>query len=183
MFTVVRGFRLLLLVCLVSFANAAPCAAEETTSDVPQRACGTVQWSGDLRSYVTRMLTRSPTFRAQYDRIVGRPGVIVSARLDATIANRSFNARSIIRRYDSGLIVVEMSLAPGSRVEEYIAHEFEHIVEQLEGVDLAALARRGARDVWFSGGAQIETSRATRAGKIVMDELRSRSMHPDNLVE
>jgi hypothetical protein len=164
-------------------ALSAPLSAEEAPrASQPERPAGTVSCSADVQSHVSHMLAHSPTFRAQFQRVVDHSGVIVSATLDPTIAARPFSARSTIRRYDSGLVVVEMALAPGPRVEEYIAHEFEHVLEQLEGLDLATLARRGAPGIWFSTGSLIETDRATRAGRTVMDELRTR-WRPDNLVQ
>jgi len=51
---------------------------------------------------------------------------------------------------------------------ELIAHEIEHIVEQLDGVDLEAQAGNGA--VWSSGHRTFETRRAIEVGRRVARE-------------
>ena len=57
--------------------------------------------------------------------------------------------------------------------EELIAHEFEHIIEQLDGVDLAARAALRHTGVTPIGHAadMFETTRAQRAGLKVVSEL------------
>jgi hypothetical protein len=68
--------------------------------------------------------------------------------------------------------VADVVIAPGSESGEWIAHEFEHILELLDGRNLAQLARNLASDVWYSDSDVIETDRAIRAGHIVRDEMR-----------
>ena len=64
-----------------------------------------------------------------------------------------------------------MAIAPGSHPGEWIAHEFEHILELLDGRNLPQLASNHAKDVWYSGSDTIETDRAIRAGRTVRDEM------------
>jgi hypothetical protein len=183
MFTVVRRFRLILALVSTVAAVATPCRAAGGDTTLPAASLGSVQFAPELRAYVDRMLAHSATFRAQYQRVVEHPGVIVSGRFDPTINERTFRALSTIRRYDSGLLVVSMAISPSAHVDEYIAHEFEHILEQIEGLDLPELARRHSAGIWFSGPSLIETSRAVRAGRAVSDEMRARDPRPDNLVQ
>ena len=58
-------------------------------------------------------------------------------------------------------------------MEELIAHEFEHIIEQLDGVDLAAHAAQRHTGVFAIGHRRdiFETMRAKRAGRKVVSEL------------
>ena len=58
-------------------------------------------------------------------------------------------------------------------MEELIAHEFEHIIEQLDGVDLAAHAAQRHTGVTAIGHRHdiFETMRAKRAGLKVVSEL------------
>ena len=130
-----------------------------------------IQVVPELRTDVADMLQRSPTFLAQYRRIAESGSIVVGVRIDPTLCGSSFRARTTFRRYKSGLIVVEVSIGPGSKQAEWIAHEFEHILEQLDGRNLTELARANAKDVWYSGGDVIETGRAIRAGRAVRDEL------------
>jgi hypothetical protein len=56
---------------------------------------------------------------------------------------------------------------------ELLAHELEHIIEQLDGIDLAAkaaVARSGVREC-VDGS--FETSRAVRVGTLVALEARA----------
>ena len=58
-------------------------------------------------------------------------------------------------------------------MEELIAHEFEHIIEQLDGVDLGAHAAQPHTGVTAIGHRRdiFETMRAKRAGLKVVSEL------------
>lgn len=143
----------------------------------------TIRISRELRPHVEAMLETSETFRQQFARIAAAPKLIINARVDLTFMQRGFRARSCMRRYDSGLLVVSMEIGPGGMQAEWIAHEFEHVIEQLDGLRLPALAARGRSDTWFSSGEMVETKRATRAGRTVADEMRARRDRSDKFVE
>ena len=130
-----------------------------------------IQVVPELQADIEDLLQRSPTFRAQYRRIADSGSIVVGIHVDPRLCGSSFRARTTFRRYKSGLIVVAVSIGPGSKQAEWIAHEFEHIIEQLDGRNLTALARANAKEVWFSGGDVIETRRAIRAGHAVLEEL------------
>lgn len=182
MSTVVRWFQLSLAVAVVSSLSS-PCHADDPAARPARAQTATMEFSPEVRALVDRMLAQSATFRSQYQRLVEHVPLVVAATLDPTISHRPFRARSTIRRYTTGLVVVQIAIAPGSRIDEYIAHEFEHVLEALEGVHLSDLARRGTAGIWFSGENLIETSRATRAGRAVTDEMRAHERRPDNLVQ
>jgi hypothetical protein len=157
--------------------------AAETFLRPGEVVAGTILIARELQPSVEAMLQRSPTFRRQYERIIAAPRLIITARIDFAVMHRTFRARSCIRRYDSGLIVVAMEIAPDAIRPEWIAHEFEHILEQLEGVNVAALAERRQPGTWFSSGGMVETMRATKAGHLVRDEMRARWRRSDKFVE
>jgi hypothetical protein len=135
-------------------------------------ATTSIQFAPELRSVVDRMLQRSATFREQYRRIAEARPLVVGVRLDVRLCQTSYRARTTLHRYQSGLLVADVVIAPGSESGEWIAHEFEHILELLDGRNLAQLARNLASDVWYSDSDVIETDRAIRAGHIVRDEMR-----------
>jgi hypothetical protein len=130
-----------------------------------------IQFAPELRSEVDRLLRRSATFRDQYHRIAEAQSLIVGVRTDMSLCTPSYRARTTFRRYRSGLIVANVTIAPGAHPGEWLAHEFGHIVELLEGRNLTQLASGHAKDVWFSGTDVIETDRAIRAGRTVRDEV------------
>ncbi len=130
----------------------------------------TIQIASELQTSIDAMLLASPTFRQQYERIVAAPRLSLCAHM----TQRPYRARPFIRRYDSGLIVVNIEIGPGRHQAEWIAHEFEHVIEQLDGLSLWRLASRGQAGAWFSGGQMIERDRAQRTGRVVLDEIAGR---------
>ena len=56
------------------------------------------------------------------------------------------------------------------RAPELLAHEIEHVLEQIDGVNLRALASTGVQGVRRIGDA-YETSRAIAIGRLVADEV------------
>jgi hypothetical protein len=169
----------LFLLSLALAAVADPAAAE-TVRD----ASSVVQASPEIQRYIDQMLECSPTFRLQYQRILETPHVIVTARVQPTgLGSVSFRARSTIRRYASGLLIVTMDIAPGSNQVQWIAHEFEHVLEQLDGIDVHEQASRGLGGSWYSGDHAVETLRAVRAGRQVQQEVRRGESRSDKVVE
>jgi hypothetical protein len=148
-------------------------AQSEAGSLQPNTSASTrsIQFAPELRPDVDRMLQQSATFREQYRRIAEAESLIVGVRTDVRLCETGFRARTKFNRYRSGLIVADVIIAPGAHPGEWIAHEFEHILELLGGRKLAQLASSRASDVWFSGTDVIETDRAIRAGRTVRDEL------------
>lgn len=151
-----------------------------TQSVAQHELSDSIQISPMLRAQVEDMLRLSPTFRAQYRRIAEAPSIVVGVQVDFRLPDSSCRARSVFRRYNGGLIVVAVSIARAPRQAEWIAHEFEHIIEQLDGRNLSALAGRRGHGVWYSGPGVFETSRAVLAGRVVRDELRRRIQRSDN---
>jgi hypothetical protein len=160
---------------LILFTLIAPTgfAQSETGSQPPHASASTrsIQFAPELRPDVDRMLQQSATFREQYRRIAEAGSLIVGVRTDVKLCESSFRARTTFNRYRSGLVVADVIIAPNAHPEEWIAHEFEHILELLDGRNLTQLASRHASDVWFSGTDVIETDRAIRAGRTVRDEV------------
>jgi hypothetical protein len=164
----------------VAVATSIPIRAE--TPLVSLGATQSIHFSEELWPRIEAMLETSATFRQQYQRILETPRLVLTARLDVSMVGRQFRARSSIRRYDSGLLVATIAIGPTSDPFEMLAHEFEHVLEQLEGVNVRSSADRGS-GAWYSHGGMIETDRAVRAGRLVKAELRHVTRKPDILVE
>jgi hypothetical protein len=160
------------LALVALFANNGIAQSEPVDQRQNVSATASIQFAPELRSDVDRMLQRSATFREQYRRIAEARPLIVGVRLDVRLCQTSYRARTTFHRYQSGLIVANVVIAPGSQSAEWIAHEFEHILELLDGRNLAQLASNHATDVWYSGSDVIETDRAIDAGHTVRDEMR-----------
>ena len=117
------------------------------------------------------MIRRSPTFRQQCQRL-DVPRLSVQIRVDTQIMDRLYRARTTITRSSTGT-VAWVSLAAYGDNTEWLAHEFEHIIEQLDGVNLPQLAFISRRDAWCIGDNMYESDRALRTGKLVVKEVRA----------
>lgn len=125
------------------------------------------------RPLVESMLRDSPTFRRQCMRIGAEPALTV--HLVITPSRRMYGVRAMTRltRDAKGRLAAVVELTSSSDTMELIAHEFEHVIEQLDGVDLAARAARRDTGVTSIGPLEnvFETTRAQRTGLKVVSEL------------
>jgi hypothetical protein len=116
------------------------------------------------------MLRSSPTFRRQCARLAqGAVTISISFTFDPNVTH-SYAQTTISRQ---GKLRAQVRLRGANpRAAEHLAHEFEHILESLDDVDLRlAVAERvhGARTV--TDALAFETSRAIAVGRIVADEV------------
>jgi hypothetical protein len=81
-------------------------------------------------------------------------------------------AKTEFRRYSSGLLLAVIYIAPGDDPVELLAHELEHVIEQIEDVNLAALAHDGSARAKRRHDGAYETTRARDAGLAVAAEVR-----------
>ena len=111
------------------------------------------------------LLRRSDTFRAQCDRLAQSSHVRVKIDIALALDGR---AQTAIHRFASGAITADVELLFGENYRELLAHEFEHILEQIDGVDLRREAAEGR--AWLLSGGAFETRRALAAGVQVWRE-------------
>ena len=122
---------------------------------------------------VEAMLRGSPTFRRQCVRIAAEAGLTVHLRFNAPPRRFDRRATTRVTRHAHGLTAI-VEIGAFEDTQELIAHELEHVIEQLDGVDLAARARLAHTGVKALGhrAAVFETTRAQRMGRKVVSELR-----------
>jgi hypothetical protein len=126
------------------------------------------------RPLLESMLQRSPTFRRQCLRIANESWLTVSLRAAPPSWTHGVRAITRILRKPVGRMFASIELIPLSAGVEIVAHEIEHVIEQLDEIDLvskATLAHSGVREHALPGIA-FETTRATRAGLKVAKEFR-----------
>jgi hypothetical protein len=134
----------------------------------------------DLARVLGRIYDRSPVFRAQCERIASADNLRVTVRIDTSIPSRCRAFTIVWRRgYE---IYADVHLPPSSGLTELVAHEFEHVLEQIEGLDLRRLARVKGSGVRMLEGEVFETDRAQAAGRVVAAEaaVRSTRRRPTN---
>jgi hypothetical protein len=129
-----------------------------------------IQASESLLQLMSRMARLSPTFRSQCARIAETRGLVVRMRYAGLRDDRPFNARTTVRRHEYGALIAEVDLYVPLEPVEIVAHEFEHLVEQIQGTNLRSLARvRGSGVIEVRRG-EFETVRAIEAGRRVLAE-------------
>lgn len=141
------------------------------TLTIPQNIAA---WPGS-RPLLETMLARSPSFRRQCVRIANDRSLTVHLRQVPGRLQGGVRGISRIWRQSDGRIVAHVTLDPFDNDVEMIAHEFEHIIEQLDEVNLPEKARRRDSGVHAIRRAEttFETSRAVRMGLKVVAEVRS----------
>ena len=124
------------------------------------------------RELVESMAEQSPTFRMQLARIAVERGLTI----DVGVVPRVIGARARTRmvRQANGLAAY-IEVARFENLVELIAHEIEHVIEQIDRVDLAAGAALSDAEIYSvsTSGTVFETARAARAGVNVSQEIRT----------
>jgi hypothetical protein len=123
------------------------------------------------RATIETMLVRSAMFRRQCLRLAAAPHLDVVVRMLHPVTGGP-RARTQISA-SGGRVIAAVEINPSGDFMELLAHELEHVIEQLDGIDLAAkstIARSGVRSC-VNG--TFETSRAKHIGSVVAVEARA----------
>ncbi len=124
------------------------------------------------RDTVESMLLSSATFRHQCSRIGRADYLHVVIERSLAPGNNSGAAVTRITRRPSGGLDANVRVGYLGDPVELVAHEFEHLLEQLDGVDLASMAARPATGVHAtSPSGHFETDRAIAVGRKVAHEV------------
>src|SRR5262245_31093590 len=93
--------------------------------------------SAVFQSAMERMWQLSPTVRRQCRRLSAAPQLHVNFLLeDQARQPSSYHARAAMKRQSGALVSVDIHLTRLRDPVELIAHEIEHVIEQLDGIDL-----------------------------------------------
>ena len=122
-----------------------------------------------LEPIVRWTLENSPTFRRQCRVLAAASQLTATVRVTARTPDSNERALSVVRRAPSGRIDVSIEIHNSSNLSELLGHEFEHVIEQLDGVDLQRLQSSGEARRIESGA--FETRRAIAAGQRVSAEV------------
>jgi hypothetical protein len=149
--------------------------SDEPLTDLPPN----LRVPRDLRIVLVQALRRSPTFQRQMQTLMHTQRVRISVSYGGLRGMRLFQAQSIVRHHQWGALVVDTTLFAPADMVELFAHEMEHVCEQIEGVDLRALAVVRDSGVYDVGG-HFETQRAINAGHRVAREMLGLPMSTTN---
>jgi hypothetical protein len=123
-----------------------------------------------MQPMVARMWRASPTFRRQCARLT-EASLTVTVRPGLRKNIAGVNAVTEIQVRSGAPYAVQTSLRA---VEpEYLAHEIEHVLEHIDGVNLRWSVEHGLEGVRLTSGRQFETARAVAIGQLVADEVRA----------
>jgi hypothetical protein len=124
-----------------------------------------------VRPMIESMLERSATFRRQCLRIGRTPKLLVQVTTVQTNIAAGARARTKIGRTADGRVTATVTIKRIENLPELIAHELEHVIEQLDGVDLRTRSALSGTGVWNCGDGSFETTRAVRIGRAVFREM------------
>jgi hypothetical protein len=142
--------------------------ATPETVDVPAN----LMVPSNFRATLETMLARSPMFRRQCLRLAAAPHFTVEVRMLHPMTGGP-RAKAQIRQAEGGRVIAAVEINPLGDFMELLSHELEHVIEQLDGIDLAARAAMARSGVHSCSNGTFETSRATRVGSLVATEARN----------
>lgn len=148
-------------------------ANEQTPTAAAAALPPNMRVAGMYQTLVAKMLERSATFRRQCLRIARADRLEVVLTTFQGYAPARFRARSRLETARDGRLIATLEIKPLDDSAELIAHEIEHVIEWLDGVDLRARAALRASGVETDDTGTYETIRATRIGRIVTRELHN----------
>jgi hypothetical protein len=134
----------------------------------------------DLRPLLTEALKRSPTFQRQMQLLLHTQRVRMSVSYGGPRGLRMFQAHSRVTHHEFGALIVDTTLFAPADMVELLAHEIEHVCEQIEGVDLKALSHQRDSGVYDLDG-HFETQRAIIAGHRVSREIHGLSTSDEDV--
>ena len=164
------GWPVVAVVVLLCCATHAVAASREVSGQSAPLAGSAPAWpcrlviAPDLRPSVELAWARSPTFRAQCERLAAAGILVVLRRAASVQAPR--RAESLIGGSADGVTVARVLVPLNAETVELIAHELEHVLEYLDGV-----SDRHRSGVTLGDG--YETERAIKAGLRVAREVRA----------
>ena len=125
--------------------------------------------AGVFRQVVQAMWRDSPRFRRQCHRLSAERGLVVKLYAHPPQRQSSVRATTEMSRKDGLVTHARVVIFSPVDTVELIAHEIEHIIEQLDGI---AFHGSGSTRTIREAGAAYETGRAVEVGRVVAREVR-----------
>ncbi len=124
-----------------------------------------------LQGLIDDLLSRSPAFRRQWQRLLKVPRLSVRLELVHTNHVLDAHAATTVSANPDGSLEAVVAIPGGRRLAELVAHEVEHVLERLDGVRVAGQHALGDPSVRRAASGSFETARAVRVGQLVAREL------------
>jgi hypothetical protein len=127
-----------------------------------------------LQGLIDDLLSRSPAFRRQWQRLERFPRLSIRiALVHANHVGDRAHAATTMSVLRDGSHEAVIAIPGGRRLGELVAHEVEHILERLDGVRVDSQHALGDTSVRRAAGT-FETARAVRVGQLVAKEVQPR---------
>jgi hypothetical protein len=126
---------------------------------------------------IEMMRTWSPTFRRQILRVANAPHLTIRVGVDTSKGNAEMRAFTTISRNSNGDLFASVRIKDVENAPELIAHELEHIIEQLDGVDLGKMASMHATGVRRCECREVDTFETVRAVTVGEQVAREVAQH------
>ena len=143
----------------------------------PQHDCQpiprNIEVARTLQPVFEQALEQSPTIQRQCQRIADAPHVRVTIRLQVGRLLAGARAEATIARYELGAVFAQIRLPVCVNPIEMLAHELEHVLEQMDGVSLTRLAEDRRNGVSRLADGVFETRRAEAAGRAAALEIEA----------
>lgn len=160
---------LLVVVCLPLSGLAATQTSQQPVADCPRAMLPpNLLLPGEWQAQLAQLWRRSPTFRQQCARLAQASWLQI--RLRVTPRLPAFYGMRAVTTMQWPQRRAEIRIFASSDFVELVGHEFEHVLEQLEGTNLAALVAAGSEQVSRRSDGVFETTRAVAAGRRVKTE-------------
>ena len=151
-------------------ADVRAAATAITPCDAPTLALpGSIELEQGLQPIVKWILEYSPRFRQQCRTLAAAPRLRANITMSFGQPIGTSRARTAFRQTQAGGLDAQIEIRSASDMSELLGHEFEHLIEQLDGVDLSAMVRGGEARRLTDGA--FETERAIAAGQQVAGEV------------
>jgi hypothetical protein len=125
----------------------------------------------DMRAAIERLLPQSSTLRRQCAAIGAAPPWVRITMAPARPVFGGIRASGSFTWTKTGKFEGRIEIPLSSDFPELVAHELEHVVEQLEGLDLRRLAKASGSGVKEVDQGMFETVRARDAGRAAACEV------------
>jgi hypothetical protein len=171
--------------CVIAHAAPSPVAigfpeggenGEDGVQSPAARVPPNLHLPATTRALVECMWATSPTFRRQCARLAESSVVItVAFGLPRHLMSK---AHAFTRMEFRDGFVTKALVLLAFEAPDPLAHEFEHVLEQMDGVDVRGAVERRVRGAHRTDHGDVETARAVAIGRAVAQEMREASPHP-----
>jgi hypothetical protein len=176
-----RGFPAFVGAVLLATELVGPLTASQKVADGDRSWPQNIEVAPLLQPVLDRLWEASPAFRRQCARIGAARDLTVRVLAEDRPRQPTIAARSVLSFRGVSLASAAVYVDPSPDAAQLLAHEFEHILEQLDGVNLAE--QPDSEAVWRSGENHFETQRAVEAGRRAARELANGSAGVETLVD